>query len=119
MGTAACFLIVLPIVSGAIPQSRSDRGDGHRLGGGFAVGELGGIYALATKQSPGLFLPNLLLVTLAKFGASSSSHVPYRSKPLLFMRKAKVICRLFHCSSSPQKGFRLSGDPDVGSSPNK
>ena len=100
-------------------MSRSDRGDGHRLGGGFAVGELEGIYALATKQSPGLFLPNLLLVTLAKFGASSSSQVPYRSKPLLFMRKAKVICRLFHCSSSPQKGFRLSGDPDVGSSPNK
>ena len=73
----------------------------------------------ATKQSTGLFLSNLLLVTLAKFGASSSSQVPYRSKPLLFMRKAKVICRLFHCSSSPQKGFRLSGDPDVGSSLNK
>ena len=36
-------MIVLPIVSGAIPQSRSDRGDGHRLGGGFAVGKLGGI----------------------------------------------------------------------------
>ena len=39
-------------------MSRSDRGDGHRLGGGFAVGKLGGIDALATKQPPGLFLPN-------------------------------------------------------------
>ena len=104
MGTAACFLIVLPIVSrlrcnpsvaqarqfplqgslrrcnryaslvkGDSPQcgemSRSDRGDGHRLGGGFAVGELGGIYALATKQSPGLFLPNA-----DAFGASCLLH---------------------------------------------
>ena len=69
MGTAACFLIVLPIVSGAIPQSRSDRGDGHRLGGGFAVGKLGGINALATKQSPGLFLPNA-----DAFGASCLLH---------------------------------------------
>ena len=69
MGTAACFLIVLPIVSGAIPQSRSDRGDGHRLGGGFAVGKLGRIDALATKQSPGLFLPNA-----DAFGASCLLH---------------------------------------------
>ena len=50
------------LVKGDSPQcremSRSDRGDGHRLGGGFAVGKLGGIDALATKQSPGLFLPN-------------------------------------------------------------
>ncbi len=50
-------------------MSRSDRGDGHRLGGGFAVGELGGIYALATKQSPGLFLPNA-----DAFGASCLLH---------------------------------------------
>ena len=69
MGTAACFLIVLPIVSGAIPQSRSDRGDGHRLGGGFAVGKRGRIDALATKQSPGLFLPNA-----NAFGASCLLH---------------------------------------------
>ena len=61
------------LVKGDSPQcgemSRSDRGDGHRLGGGFAVGELGGIYALATKQSPGLFLPNA-----DAFGASCLLH---------------------------------------------
>ena len=56
--------------------------------------------AVATKQSPGLFLPNLLLAVLAKFGASASSQVPYRSKPLLFVHKAKVICYSFHCSSA-------------------
>ena len=50
-------------------MSRSDRGDGHRLGGGFAVGKLGGIDALATKQSPGLFLPNA-----DAFGASCLLH---------------------------------------------
>jgi hypothetical protein len=61
------------LVKGDSPRcgemSRSDRGDGHRLGGGFAVGELGGIYALATKQSPGLFLPNA-----DAFGASCLLH---------------------------------------------
>ena len=84
MGTAACFLIVLPIVSGAIPQSRSDRGDGHRLGGGFAVGELEGIYALATKQSPGLFLPNA-----DAFGASCLLHC------VQFTREQAPALRLF------------------------
>ena len=41
-----------------------------RQGGGFAVGKLGGINALATKQSPGLFLPNA-----DAFGASCLLHL--------------------------------------------
>ncbi len=45
------------LVKGDSPQcgemSRSDRGDGHRLGGGFAVGKLGGIiYGINKQREP-------------------------------------------------------------------
>ena len=76
------------LVKGDSPQcgemSRSDRGDGHRLGGGFAVGKLGGIDTLATKQSPGLFLPNA-----DAFGASCLLHC------VQFTREQAPALRLF------------------------
>ena len=76
------------LVKGDSPRcgemSRSDRGDGHRLGGGFAVGKLGGINALATKQSPGLFLPNA-----DAFGASCLLHC------VQFTREQAPALRLF------------------------
>lgn len=40
-----------------------------------------------------------------KFGASASSQVQYRSKPLLFVHKAKVICYSFHCSSAQKRSY--------------
>ena len=49
--------------------------------------------------------PKLLLAVLAQFGASASSQVPYRSKPLLFVHKAKVICHSFHCSSAQKRSY--------------